>query len=60
MWGINYQTLIMMIADQSRYVSGEQAQKNEREQARKQTGKRKKGKRGSSGALGHFQSKLNK
>jgi len=51
MWGVNYQTLMMMAADQPRYVSGEEATKKE-----KKKGKDKR--QGKKNALAYFQTKL--
>lgn len=48
MWGINYQTLVMMLADQVRYVSAEEANRRQH----------KTGGAGGSGALSFFQTKL--
>lgn len=46
MWKINYQTLIMMIADQPRWLNGKQAKEADRLRNKKSV-------------IQHFQSKLN-
>jgi hypothetical protein len=43
MWKINYQTLVMMAADQARYITGEEAKKQQK---------------GKKSALSYFQSRL--
>ncbi len=48
LWRVNYQTLIMMLSDQTRYVSGDSEPK-------KKAGKKGRG----SGLFGYYQTKLN-
>ncbi len=50
LWGINYQTLVMMIADQARYVTGSKARKTPKHPGQKGKG---------SGMFAYYQTKLN-